>query len=210
MKLDVPVIGILRGVAYDFLGQVMAAAFSAGLQAIEVTFNTERAEQMVAEQRPQLPDGTMLGMGTIRNLAEARKAVAAGAMFIVTPNFDAAVIDYATAHGVPVVAGAFTPTEVYAAWSAGAAMIKVFPCGCLGPDYIRELRGPFDHIPLVAVGGVRQDNIKAYFDAGACAVGVGDALFGTAALAQRSVQDIERNVKGFLDEMGTTFRQGIR
>lgn len=201
MKLDVPVIGILRGVAYDFLGQVMTAAFSAGLQAIEVTFNTDQAEQMVAEYRHQLPEGKMLGMGTIRNIAEARKAVAAGAMFIVTPNFDSAVIDYAIAHGVPVVAGAFTPTEVYAAWSAGAAMIKVFPCGSIGPDYIRELRGPFDQIPLVAVGGVRLDNMTTYFEAGAHAVGVGDALFGKTALAQRSVEDIEINVKRFINKI---------
>ena len=117
---------------------------------------------MVAEQRPNLPAGKLLGMGTIRNLDEARKAVTAGAMFLVTPNTDAAVIAYAAERRVPVIAGAFTPTEVYAAWSAGAAMVKVFPCGAYGPGYIRDLRGPFDQIPLVAVGGVTRENVKAY------------------------------------------------
>ncbi len=201
MNLDVPVIGILRGIAYDFFGQVMAASFEAGLQAIEVTYNTERAEQIVSDHLPQVPEGKLLGMGTIRNLDEARQAVAVGAMFIVTPNTDSQVIDYAVAHNVPVVAGAFTPTEVYTAWAAGAAMVKVFPCGCIGPDYIRELRGPFDQIPLVAVGGVRLDNIRAYLDAGASAVGVGDSLFGKEALKQRSPLNISKNVKQFLNEV---------
>lgn len=201
MQLRVPVIGILRGVPYDFFGRVMAAAFSAGLQAIEVTFNTQRAEAMVAEQRPRLPAGKWLGMGTIRNLDEARRAVAAGAMFLVTPNTDVAVIAFAAEQRVPVIAGAFTPTEVYAAWSAGAAMVKVFPCGAFGPGYIRELRGPFDQIPLVAVGGVRADNVNDYFVAGARAVGVGDSLFGREALAERSPEGIEISVRRFLDQV---------
>jgi 2-dehydro-3-deoxyphosphogluconate aldolase/(4S)-4-hydroxy-2-oxoglutarate aldolase len=201
MELQVPVIGILRGVPYDAFGLVMAAAFSAGLQAIEVTFNTERAEQMVAEQRRHLPAGKLLGMGTIRNLAEARKAVAAGAMFLVTPNTDTAVIAFALEHRVPVIAGAFSPTEVYAAWSAGAAMVKVFPCGAFGPGYIRELRGPFDHIPLVAVGGVRMDNVGDYFAAGARAVGVGDSLFGRQALKERSPDGIVASVGRFLEKV---------
>lgn len=198
MQLDVPVIGILRGVAFDFFGEVMAAAFEAGLQAIEVTFNTEQAEEMVRTHRAGLPPGKLLGMGTIRNLSEARRAVAAGAMFLVTPNTDLEVIRYAVAHQVPIIAGGFTPTEVYAAWSAGAAMVKVFPCGTMGPQYIRELRGPFDRIPLVAVGGVRQDNVKAYFQAGARAVGVGDSLFGREALRGRIVHEIGANVGRFI------------
>ncbi|MFZ1983592.1 MAG: bifunctional 4-hydroxy-2-oxoglutarate aldolase/2-dehydro-3-deoxy-phosphogluconate aldolase [Desulfatitalea sp.] len=201
MELHVPVIGILRGVARDFFGQVLTAAFTAGLQAIEVTFNTEGAEAMVADHRGRLPAGKMLGMGTIRNLAEARKAVAAGAMFLVTPNTDPEVIEYAAARQVPLIAGAFTPTEVYTAWSAGATMVKVFPCGTAGPHYIRELRGPFDQIPLVAVGGVNIDNVGAYFDAGARAVGVGTSLFGRQALEERSPEAIGAHVYQFLGKV---------
>ena len=102
---------------------------------------------------------------------------------------------------VPVIAGGYTPTEVYAAWSAGATMVKVFPCGTVGPQYIRELRGPFDHIPLVAVGGVRKETLGAFFDAGAAAVGVGDTLFGKAALQQQSPEAIYACVKDFLNEI---------
>ena len=199
MDLTVPVIGILRGIPTDFFGPLMEAAFQAGLQAIEVTLNTQGAEQMVAAQRTNVPLGKLLGMGTICNVRQAQRAIDAGAMFIVTPNFDLQVIRCARLHDIPVIAGALTPTEVYNAWSAGAAMVKVFPCSQLGPGYIKDLRGPYDQINLVAVGGVNMENVKAYLAAGAHAVGVGSSLFGKRAIAQRRPHVIHDNVGRFID-----------
>jgi 2-dehydro-3-deoxyphosphogluconate aldolase / (4S)-4-hydroxy-2-oxoglutarate aldolase len=199
VKLDPPVIGILRGISAGFFGPLMDAAFDAGLQAIEVTLNTPQAEAMITSQRPRVPPGRLLGMGTIRNQDEAKRAFDAGAMFLVTPNTDERVIDFALVRSIPVVCGAFTPTEVYKAWVSGAAMIKVFPCSQLGPRYIRDLLGPLDNIPLVAVGGVNQDNVGAYLEAGACAVGVGGALFGRQAIAEERAADIRTNVGKFLE-----------
>lgn len=198
MDLTVPVIGILRGIHNDFFGDLMDAAFGAGLQALEVTLNTDGAEAMIAAQRRRVPDGKWLGMGTICNVREARRAIDAGAMFLVTPNCDPDVIAHAAATNIPVVAGALTPTEVYSAWTAGAAMVKVFPCGPMGPGYIRELLGPFDRMKLVAVGGVNADNVNDFFAAGAHAVGVGSSLFGKEALAQRRPDAINANIKRFL------------
>lgn len=198
VNLDVPVVGILRGVDSTFFRSVMAASFAAGLQALEITMNTEDALQIVSRHRPAVPRGKLLGMGTIRNLEEARKAVAAGAMFLVTPNTDTRVIEYARASAVPVIAGALTPTEVYDAWSAGADMVKIFPCRAFGPSYIRELLGPFDAIPLVAVGGVDRDNVGEYFAAGARAVATTTALFGKTALKERDLDAIARNVAQFV------------
>lgn len=199
MQLSVPVIGILRGIQGDFFGPLMDAAFDNGLQAIEITKNTPFAEEIVSRQRSRVPDGKWLGMGTICNLEEAKGAVDAGAMFMVTPNTDPAVIDYAGRHQIPIIAGGFTPTEIYNAWSAGASMIKVFPCRLGGPNYIKDLRGPFDHIPLVAVGGVTRSNLTAYFEAGAAAVGVGASLFGKQAIARQDIDDIGRNVHVFIE-----------
>lgn len=201
MKLDPPVIGILRGISKDFFGPLMDAALEAGLHAIEVTMNTRHAEAMVAAQRLSLPEGKLLGMGTIRNLDEAKRALDAGAMFLVTPNTDEQVIDYARSRNIPVVAGALTPTEVYKAWSRGAELVKVFPCTNLGPEYIRDLLGPFDDIPLAAVGGVTRENAKAYLDAGASAVGVGGSLFGRRAINRQKTEDIFTNVRDFLDRI---------
>ncbi len=199
MQLNVPVIGILRGIEKDFFGEVMQISFAAGLQAIEITMNTENAEQTVREFRPAVPAGKLLGMGTIRNVSEAQRAVAAGAMFLVSPNCNPAVIEYAVAESIPVIAGALTPTEVYAAWSAGAAMVKVFPCRSLGgPQYIKDLRGPYDTVPLVAVGGVNIANLAEYFSAGAAAVGVGATLFGGRALRERDLAELGQSVKKFI------------
>ena len=144
MQLEVPVIGILRGIGAEVFGPLMQAAFAAGLQAIEITMNTFGAEEIVAANREYVPDGRYLGMGTVCNLAEARKAYAAGAMFFVTPNVEPEVISFGRDNNIPVIAGGLTPTEVYRAWKAGASMVKVFPCRSLGgPLYIKELRGPF-------------------------------------------------------------------
>ncbi|MBI5103327.1 MAG: bifunctional 4-hydroxy-2-oxoglutarate aldolase/2-dehydro-3-deoxy-phosphogluconate aldolase [Nitrospirae bacterium] len=199
MKLSVPVIGILRGVDEAFFPDLMTAAFDAGLQAMEVTMNTEGAERIVRKNLSRVPKGRYLGIGTVRNIDEAKRALDSGAAFIVTPNTDAGVIGYARGRDVPVIAGAFSPTEVYTAWSSGACMVKVFPCGLLGPSYIRELRGPFDDIDLVAVGGVTVGNLRDYFDAGVRAVGASSALFGKTALTDRDLKKLSGHVKKFVE-----------
>lgn len=198
MKLTVPVIGILRGVDEAFFPDLMTAAFDAGLQAMEVTMNTTGAERIVGKNLSRVPKGNYLGIGTVRNTDEAKRALDSGAAFIVTPNTDARVIEYARGRNVPVIAGAFSPTEVYTAWSSGAQMVKVFPCGLLGPSYIRELRGPFDDIDLVAVGGVTLENLADYFDAGVRAVGAGSALFGKTALKEKDLKKLSEHVRQFV------------
>jgi 2-dehydro-3-deoxyphosphogluconate aldolase/(4S)-4-hydroxy-2-oxoglutarate aldolase len=198
MKLDVPVIGILRGVDSAFFHSVMDASFASGLQALEITMNTDQALEIISSNRTSVPSGKLLGMGTVCNISEAERAVESGAMFLVTPNTNIEVIEYAKSKSVPVISGALTPTEVYTAWSAGADMVKVFPCRPFGPGYIRELRGPYDLIPLVAVGGVDLDNIRDYFAAGASAVGASTSLFGRKALIERDLEGIARNVKKFI------------
>ncbi len=200
MQLDFPVIGILRGIEGDFFGEVMQLSFAAGLTALEITMNTLGAEKIVREYIPAVPGGKLLGMGTIRTLDEAKRAVAAGAMFLVTPNLDTRVIEYANAENIPIVVGALTPSEIFTAWSAGADMVKVFPCGSLGgPAYIRDIRGPFEQIALCAVGGVSLKNLPEYFAAGAAAVGVSTSLFGGKALREKNLPELALNVKNFID-----------
>lgn len=199
MNLEIPVIGILRGVEADAFSPLMQASFVAGLQAIEITMNTPGAEEIIARNRGSVPDGRYLGMGTVRNLEEAERACDSGAMFFVTPNVDTDVLGFARNKDIPVIAGALTPTEIYRAWEAGAAMVKVFPCGAMGgPRYIRELRGPFDQIPFVAVGGVKLENVHEYLQAGAAAVGVGISLFGEQAVNEKDWIAVGRNVKAFI------------
>ena len=121
-------------------------------------------------------------------------------MFLVTPNLDLGVIEYAKKEGIPIVAGALTPTEVYSAWAAGAELIKVFPCGAMGgARYFKDLLGPFDQLRLVAVGGVTLANLGEYFAAGAAAVGVSTSLFGATALREKNLARISENVKSFIE-----------
>ncbi len=199
MQLNVPAIGILRGVDSVFFSEILSASYEKGLEAIEVTINTDKALDMVSSLRSKVRPGQFLGMGTIRNLEEAKLAINAGAMFLVTPNLDTAVINHARENGVPVIAGAFTPTEVYQAWNAGADMVKVFPCNAVGPGYIKSLLGPFDEIPLVAVGGVSRSNLSEFFDAGVKAVGVSSALFGQNALVKKDINALAQSVENFIE-----------
>jgi len=158
MQLEIPLIGILRGIGGDVFGPLMQASFSAGLQAIEVTMNTPGAEEIIAGSRDNVPAGKYLGMGTVRNITEAERA-----------------------------------------YDAGASMVKVFPCRALGgPQYIRELHGPFDYIPLVAVGGVTIENVSEYLQAGAKAAGVGISLFGAQAVAAEDWKAVGKNVERFI------------
>jgi len=199
MQLVVPLVGIVRGIEAEKFKPLLETSFSAGLQALEVTMNTPGAAGIIAANRDRVPAGKYLGMGTVRNLPEARKAHAAGAMFLVTPNVDPEVMEFARNKVIPVIAGALTPTEVYKAWAAGAAMVKVFPCRALGgPLYIRELLGPFDHIPLVAVGGVTIENAQEHLQAGATALGVGISLFGEQAVSAGDWKTVYKNVERFI------------
>lgn len=194
------VIGILRGVESGFFGDLMQASFRQGLQAIEVTMNTPGAAQIVAKYRPLVPANCFLGMGTVRNMDEARAALDAGAMFFVTPNLDPQVVEFAKTNNIPIVAGALTPTEVYAASRAGAGIIKIFPCGAMGgPQYIKDLLGPFDDLKLAAVGGVTIGNLADYFKAGAASVGVSTALFGKEALERKNLTLLTSHVKQFME-----------
>ena len=210
LRLAIPVIGIMRGIGFETFGPLMQASFAAGLQAIEVTMNTPAAEKIIAASRDKVPAGKYLGMGTIRNLTEAERAYEAGAMFFVTPNLDSAVIRFARKKNIPIITGALTPTEVYKAWHEGASMVKVFPCRAFGgPQYIKELRGPFEQIPLVAVGGVNRHNVKEYLQAGSSAVGVGISLFGEKAVAAEDWQAIEQNVGEFIQCCKGTVKKGL-
>jgi 2-dehydro-3-deoxyphosphogluconate aldolase/(4S)-4-hydroxy-2-oxoglutarate aldolase len=196
VQLETPVIGILRGISADEFRNIMHTSFAAGLQAIEVTMNTQDAERIVAANRAHVPAGCYLGLGTVRNVAEAQRAYDAGAMFFVTPNLDSRVMEFSRSKTIPVIAGALTPSEIYKAWAAGAAMVKVFPSRALGgPAYIKELRGPFESIPLVAVGGVTIENVGEYLQAGANAVGVGISLFGEQAVKNGDWNTVGRNVQ---------------
>lgn len=173
------------------------ALVEAGVRALEVTMTTQGALEALVSVRPRLPQGVAVGVGTVLDAETARAALLAGAEFLVSPTLSTEVIALARRYGVPVIPGAFTPTEILHAWEAGADFVKVFPAVAGGPDYIRALRGPLPQIPLVPTGGVELENVGEFIRAGAAAVGVGSSLLTPEALADPEV--LLRRARAFLE-----------
>jgi 2-dehydro-3-deoxyphosphogluconate aldolase/(4S)-4-hydroxy-2-oxoglutarate aldolase len=159
------------------------ALAEAGIRTFEVTLQGPAALDAIASARFELRERLLIGAGTVLDVHAARQAIDAGAAFLVTPIVDLDVIGWAAAHDIPVLAGAYTPTEILTAWRAGAAAVKLFPASVGGPSLVRELRGPLPDIPLVPTGGVSAENAPAFLSAGAIAVGVGSWLTGSRDIA---------------------------
>ena len=174
-------VAILRAAGAGRFLEVGRVLYSAGVRAIEVTLTSEGALEAFARLREELAGDALLGVGTVRSAADAERAVDAGATYLVAPDFRPEMVAFAVERGIPVVPGALTPTEVAAAWAAGATAVKVFPVSAVGgPAYLKAVRAPLPEVPLVPTGGVGIDDIGAYLAAGAVAVGIGSPLLGDA------------------------------
>ena len=147
-----------------------------GIRILEITFDGEDAAADLAAVRAHLGSAALVGAGTIRTTEQLRAAVDAGAAFGVSPVLDREVLGAALDAGLPFVPGAYSPTEIDAAWRAGATFVKLFPASSLGPSHLRELRGPLPEIETVVTGGIDATNAAAFLDAGAAAVGIGSAI----------------------------------
>lgn len=180
------VVAIARRLDPAAAADVAAALADGGVRAFEITLNEPvgRALRAIAAVAgPASGRGLSIGAGTVLSIEAARLAVEAGATFLVMPHTDTELVAWAAERGIPVLPGAATPTEVLAAWRAGAAAVKLFPASALGPGFIRELAGPFPDIPVVPTGGVTADTAGSFIAAGAVAVGLGSWLVGDGAPA---------------------------
>ena len=173
--LERRVVAVARGRRPEQAERIAAALYAGGIRILEITMDSPGALESIAVLR----NGSMLiGAGTVMSREDGMAAVDAGASFVVSPHLDAAVVDAVAASGVPVIPGGLTPSEIVTAWGAGASAVKVFPSVAGGPEYLRALRGPLGHIPLIPTGGVTLDNARAFLDAGAVAIGLGGWLTG--------------------------------
>lgn len=172
-----PVVGIIRGLSATQVTAILPLYVDSGLTTLEITMNTPGAGAMIRQAIERYPTQLNIGAGTVRTLADLDDAIAVGAQFIVTPTLNEAVILRCVERGIPIFPGAFTPTEIERAWTLGATMVKVYPAGVLGPDYIRDVKAPLDDVKLLPTGGIGLDNIAAYRKAGADGVGMGSQLF---------------------------------
>jgi 2-dehydro-3-deoxyphosphogluconate aldolase / (4S)-4-hydroxy-2-oxoglutarate aldolase len=147
-----------------------------GISILEITFDSADAAADLAAVRAHLGSAALVGAGTIRTTEQLRAAIDTGAAFGVSPVLDREVLDAALTAGLPFVPGAYSPTEIDAAWRAGATFVKLFPGSSLGPSHVRELRGPLPEVQTIATGGIDASNATAFLDAGAVAIGIGSAI----------------------------------
>ena len=182
--LKTGIVAILRSPSSDQLTSVARALLEGGIDVIEVTFTVPGALEILAAVKKDLGDRVLLGAGTVLDPETARAALLAGAEFIVSPSVNLDVIRLCHRYDKVIIPGAFTPTEILAAWEAGADVVKVFPSDCVGPGYLKALRGPFPQIRLMPTGGVNLETLPAFIKAGACAVGVGGSLVEPQAIRE--------------------------
>ncbi len=195
-----PIIGILRGIDESVVIPLADTIISSGLKTIEITMNTPGADKLLYQLNKHTGDRLAIGAGTVVSMKDLQKALTAGASFIVTPCIIDEVINYCVKNTIPVFPGALTPTEVHKAWHMGASMVKVFPASVYGPGYFKDLRGPFDDIKTIAVGGVNADNIAEYFENGASGVAFGASIFKRGWIEEEKFENIENAIKSLIYE----------
>ena len=164
------------------LRDVVDAIAEGGIRALEITMTVPGAVELIRDLAPTLPDGFILGAGTVLDADTVARVADAGARYVVSPVFRRSVIEACHARDLAAMPGCFTPTEILDAWDAGADIVKVFPATTLGPSYLKDVRAPLPQVKLMPTGGVTVENAGEWIKAGAVAVGVGSALLDTKAI----------------------------
>ena len=195
------VVAVIRLQDPERLRAVVDALAEGGVRALEVTMTVPRAIDMIAQLAPSLPEGFLLGAGTVLDAETARLAILAGARFVVGPVFRPEVIALCHRYDVAMMPGCFTPTEILAAWEAGADVVKVFPATALGPGFLKDVRGPLPQVKLMPTGGVTLDNAGEWLKAGAVAVGVGTALLDSKAIMAGNYGVITANARRIVENV---------
>ncbi|TBL81183.1 bifunctional 4-hydroxy-2-oxoglutarate aldolase/2-dehydro-3-deoxy-phosphogluconate aldolase [Paenibacillus thalictri] len=196
------IIAIVRGVEAQHMDGLAGALYDGGIRAMEITLNTPGALTAISRLQETIGDRMYVGAGTVIDVEDAKKAIEAGAAYLVTPNMDEDVIRYGVSHNIPVFPGAMTPTEIVKAWKAGATAVKIFPGASLGINYIKELQGPLNHIPMVAVGGVNEDNIRQFLDVGCYGFGIGGSLVNVKEIHSGNYAWVTEKARRLIQKMG--------
>ena len=179
---DNKIIAIVRGMEPEHCVNLARALYEGGINMVEITFNQKSTDHFEATTKAiraiseELSEQVMVGAGTVLTKEQVDLAKEAGALYIITPSTNPEVIRYAKEQGMVTMPGAMTPSEIAAAYEAGADFVKIFPVGNLGAAYIKAVKAPMSHIPVLAVGGVNEKNVAEFIKAGAIGAGVGGNL----------------------------------
>ncbi len=194
--------GVVAVVRLEDLSDAVNVARSlarGGVRGIEFTFTNPKAAQAITAAREAMGDDALIGAGSVLDPETARIAILAGAQFVVTPITRIETIQLCNRYGIPIMSGAFTPTEILTAWEAGAAMVKVFPATALGPSYLKDVRGPLPQVKLIPTGGVSIDNAGEFIRAGASAIALGSALIDPKLVAASAWDELTARAQAVHD-----------
>lgn len=194
------VIAVIRASSTDSLLEVARALLAGGVISIEVTMTTPGALDGIRLLSEQLDgDGAVIGVGTVMDVDTCRRAIESGARYVVSPHFDAAVVEATRRLGAVSIPGALTPSEILRAAAGGADVVKVFPSAGLGPSYFRDVLSPLPHLKLMPTGGVDPANAGEWIRAGAVCVGAGASLVPKEAVSKKDWATITANARTMVD-----------
>ena len=198
------IVAVIRMKDPNKLQAVVDAIAEGGIRVLEITMTVPGAVDLIRDLAPRLPEGFILGAGTVLDAETAQRCVDAGARFIVSPALDIPTIELCRRIGVPVFPGALTPTEILTAWKAGANAVKVFPANAVGgATYIKSLKAPLPQIELLPTGGVSLKTAGDFIAAGAFALGVGADLVDLAALRRGDAAAITEKARQYVAVVAT-------
>lgn len=201
------IIAIVRGMDKEKTVKIAKALYEGGIRFVEVTFNQKNPEKFyetadcIRAIREEMGDKMFVGAGTVTSVELVDMAAQAGALYIISPDMDEAVIKHTRELGLVSMPGAYTATEAKKAYNAGADFVKLFPCIGDAPAYVKALCAPFNHIPFLAVGGVDADNAADFIKAGAVGVGVGSSLVNKAWVAAGEFEKITAEAKRMIENI---------
>ena len=193
------IVAVLRADDGRRLADAAEALLAGGVDVMEVTFTVPAAHRVIEQVAERLGGRVLLGAGTVLDSETARIALLSGAQFIVSPSTSPAVIELCQRYDRLVMPGALTPTEVVAAWQAGADIVKVFPSDVGGPSYLKALKGPLPQVRMMPTGGVSLETASDFLRAGACALGVGGSLVSADLLRDNDLSSIEQRARKFVE-----------
>jgi len=182
---QMPIVGIMRNIPDEHICTIAEVYHRSGLTCLEITMNSSNAEKHISSLVETYWGRLNIGAGTVCSMADLEKALAARAQFIVTPILNEEVIKACVDRHIPIFPGAYTPSEIYRAWTMGATMVKLFPAGDFRPANIKEILAPLNFVSLMPTGGVTLENFTEYFEQGAKAVGLGGSLFPKDVIARQ-------------------------
>lgn len=195
------IVAILRSEKSEQLVRVAEALYEGGISILEITFTVPGALKIIEQVADKIGDKVLVGAGTVLDAETARSAMLAGAEFFVSPGTSIPVIETCRRYGKAVFPGAFTPTEVIAAWEAGCDAVKVFPCDVVGAKHVKALKGPLPQIPMIPTGGVNKDTVNDFLAAGAMAVGVGSSLVPKSAIESGDFETVANCAREFVAQI---------